>query len=394
VPSTFQTLVVAGSGVPRSPGNPLIRRCGPHDGVVCLRDTDLFSDAAYRSSKQADEASGRRRLLRSLSSEPGGKRRAADEAGAVGIDVRGDRGTAAVRGTNGATLGLDGRVHSPNIARALVPFGHVSMLYAPSVLQAAVRFIRHGEPGIPVESVPGLPETAQWRDTRPPAASATYASVATIAAVAGLGATLGVAAAQSCLKPQRLSDESAADENEQPSMVGESVPRVQSDACPPLAHNWHGCDSPLHLTAEHRQCIRRMEDRSRGGVRAAAAGAGEFSHAGLRHLGGRNSDVEWGCEREAPEAAHARVNGDAGAASCRVLSRDCCGAQVRGVPRDLLLTSAFTSWTADGAVCRPLASLRAAAARNISDVGLRGLSADPAARAPPRFVALCRHLAT
>jgi hypothetical protein len=379
VPSAFQTLVVAGSGLPRSPGNPLIRRCGPHDGVVCLRDTDLFSDAAYRSSKQADEASGRRRLLRSLSSEPGGKRRAADEAGSSTADGMDDRGTAAVRGSSGTASSSNGRVYSPNIARALVPFGHVSMLYAPSVLQAAVRFIRHCEPGIPVESIPGLPETAQWRDTHPPAAPATHASSTTIATAAGSGAGAGVAAAQLCLKRQWLSNEPGAGNDGQMPTSCEKMPRVDSGGCPPLAHSLYKCDSPLQLTAGQARCIERTEARWGSGLRAAAAEGDECSYVVSRHLSERNPDVTWHCERGPGKACHDPTIGVSAQGSCRVLSSDCHRGRVEVYRAGD--TSALASWTADGTVRWPSVSLQAPATSNTSAVALLGPPPDPAVRA-------------
>jgi len=389
VPSAFQTLVVAGSGVPRSPGNPLIRRCGPHDGVVCLRDTDLFSDAAYRSSKQADEASGRRRLLRSLFSEPGGKRRAADEAGssaADGMDDRADRTAAAARGGNGASSGSNGRVHSPNIARALVPFGHVSMLYAPSVLQAVVRFIRHGEPGIPVESIPGQPETAQWRDTRPPAAPATHASVAAIATAAGFDASPRVAAAQLCLKRQ-LSDEPGAARGGLVSMSCEQMPQYDLTGCQSRGHSLYSCGSPLQLKADQAQSIGRTEARCGSELRAAAAGADECRHVASRHLGDRSSDATWHCERGSSEASHGPAICDASSGVCRLLSPDCHQVQAEGVQRagDM---SVFASWAADGTVCRPFASLPAPAAPNTSDVRFLPVGS-PADLEGPATYSLC-----
>lgn len=199
MPASFRTWVVAGSGllsplqerlnIPGLRGGALIPpRYGPHDGLVAVADTACFSQTAYRVSAAAAEQRARTSMMQSLVAGDAAARRrvlSSDRRMTFSRTARG-RSSAAARGSpaspqSGSQSGhagegdeaadsdagdgrsavaaqTGGRVFSPNIARSIVPAGHVSVCYAPSVVQAALAFLRSGQPGVHADAITGLPE--------------------------------------------------------------------------------------------------------------------------------------------------------------------------------------------------------------------------------------------
>lgn len=253
IPDAIKTLIIAGKGLPRSPGNPLIPRAIAHDGVVSLADTTCFSEGAYKEAVKRKNTAARSEVMRALMREPGirnpgwmkipdgrpgtalndaFRRSRAQDALRYDKDEEEDEAEAIAEGRwnhtqqpqqssssggpgSGSGVGGGnnggGQIFSHNLARTVVGYGHVSMLYAPSVAGLVTRFLKTGNVpgsgsggsdngggenngsnkdqktrecnegggkrvvgvdvnvnvGVELHGVPGLPDVTRWVDTKP-----------------------------------------------------------------------------------------------------------------------------------------------------------------------------------------------------------------------------------
>lgn len=189
LPASFRTWIVAGSGVasplasrvPGLRGSLLVpARYGPHDGVVSVADTACFSQTAYRVAAAAAEHRARSQMMQSLfARDPAPARRSmlsGERRSSISRPGRGRPGATARHTVPleslpageasesaddaSSQVASSGRIFSPNIAQSVVPAGHVSVCYAPSVLRGTLAFLRRGQPGMHAVAISGLPDTS------------------------------------------------------------------------------------------------------------------------------------------------------------------------------------------------------------------------------------------